>query len=207
MNNFLGDIKKVYGSANKSAAEFMYLANAVMAYDDYHEKFKQIGTKASENKRWVESPVLKKGVARLQQIMKHASTYRYSADSAASDNFTGSVFEREMSVQLPPNIIIRGRCDWVGEGLSSPGGEAVDLLEIKFVNELSDQHRLQVLIYCALLAIERSAACSGMLFNARTSELEVVKIDAAEAFEFLAILCISRTTELSESGAQGPGGP
>mmetsp|Transcript_20697 Transcript_20697/g.51028 ORF Transcript_20697/g.51028 Transcript_20697/m.51028 type:complete len:191 (-) Transcript_20697:104-676(-) len=108
-----------------------------------------------------------------------------------------SVFERPMQFQFPESITImdeaesqtvegvKGICDWMGEGLVSPKGKAVDLLEVKFVTELADDHRLQALVYCALLALEKDAPCSGMLFNARTYETEVVSIDAVKALEFL----------------------
>mmetsp|Transcript_18669 Transcript_18669/g.46874 ORF Transcript_18669/g.46874 Transcript_18669/m.46874 type:complete len:169 (+) Transcript_18669:1894-2400(+) len=80
---------------------------------------------------------------------------------------------------------VMGICDWVGEGLAIPEGENVDLLEIKFIQELRDDHRLQALTYSALLSIEKGAPCSGMLYNARTEETEVFKIEAERAIDFL----------------------
>jgi len=199
MNEYMDDFKDVYNTAKKSAADWMYLANASMAYDDYHEKFKQIGTTAKEYKRWVQSDVLKKGLGRLQNIMKDAFSFKLGDPADAADSFdpTKSMFERWVGFDFPFEEHIKeaktstaivgvdGYCDWAGEGLVSPGGEAVDLLEIKFVNELCDVHRLQTLVYCALLALERGARCAAMLFNARTGECEVVKIDADKALEFI----------------------
>ena len=60
------------------------------------------------------------------------------------------VFEPEHAICRPPNPLtvcgVCGVCDWVGSGLESPGGVGVQLLEVKFVAELGNAHRLQVLV-------------------------------------------------------------
>lgn len=61
----------------------------------------------------------------------------------------------------------------------------VDLLEIKFVQELGDAHRLQVLIYCALYAEVRGRVCRGLLYNARTDAVEVCEMKPEGAMELL----------------------
>eukprot|EP00187_Rhodella_violacea_P015570 CAMPEP_0184719236 /NCGR_PEP_ID=MMETSP0314-20130426/8213_1 /TAXON_ID=38298 /ORGANISM="Rhodella maculata, Strain CCMP 736" /LENGTH=734 /DNA_ID=CAMNT_0027183097 /DNA_START=62 /DNA_END=2266 /DNA_ORIENTATION=+ len=196
MRLFLRDVEKAYDSSNKTMADWVYLSNAIMGFGGYHEKWQQVGTERDSYSGWVESTVLQEALNRLQELMKNTGS-QSGKEGSEADDYSKSVFERPMQFDFPTEIEItnetkshmvvgvNGICDWVGEGLVSPNGKAVDLLEIKFVNELCDEHRLQVLVYCALLALEKNAPCSGMLFNARTCETEVVTIEANRAAEFL----------------------
>jgi len=150
------------------------------------------------------------------------------ASLSPSNNYydtTSGRFERELCYDFTEGDCIKednngrtivgvgGICDWVNEDSSKKCYSAkqqeqydVDLLEIKFVHALSNVHRLQVLVYCALYALELNdndnedkddadtdgnsnfrcrSECSGMLYNARTGEIEICSIQARNAKQFL----------------------
>jgi hypothetical protein len=200
MQEFLPQIKSVYESPNKTPSQWMYLANAVMAFEQYHDKWNQIGTDPKSYDNWVESNVLLEALSRLSNLMKDTpvsnSEILIKQEGGVEAN-QGGEFECEVLYEFPPEhciksdnsamkvIGIQGICDWVGLGLVSKMGNGVDLLEIKFVNELSNVNRLQVLAYCALLSLQTDRCCSGMLYNARTGELEICRIEATIAQDFL----------------------
>ena len=209
-----------------------------MAFSNYHEKFRQIGTDPNFYESWVNPNALLTGLERLKGIMA-----RISAPSAYDVN--SGTFERELSYEFNANDCIKeenngrkivgvgGICDWISDVSSKkicyinkrqqpqehkqqqPSYD-VDLLEIKFVHQLSNVHRLQVLVYCALYALEldkdncendndvdedddehivefnddsskvlRRSECSGMLYNARTGEIEICSIQTKDAKQFL----------------------
>ena len=217
-----------------------------MAFSNYHEKFRQIGTDPNFYESWVNPNALLTGLERLKGIMA-----RISAPSASTSNtydVNGGTFERELSYEFNANDCIKeenngrkivgvgGICDWISDVSSKkrncyfnnrqqsqehkqqqPSYD-VDLLEIKFVHQLSNVHRLQVLVYCALYALEldkdncendndndvdedddehivefnddsskvlRRSECSGMLYNARTGEIEICSIQTKDAKQFL----------------------
>eukprot|EP00547_Thalassionema_nitzschioides_P011158 CAMPEP_0194263180 /NCGR_PEP_ID=MMETSP0158-20130606/46923_1 /TAXON_ID=33649 /ORGANISM="Thalassionema nitzschioides, Strain L26-B" /LENGTH=1016 /DNA_ID=CAMNT_0039003359 /DNA_START=275 /DNA_END=3325 /DNA_ORIENTATION=+ len=200
MEVFLAQIKEVYKANNKTPAQWIYLANAVMAFGQYHDKWNQIGTDPNAYSSWVEANALSKGHSRLIELMKTVPlTNTHSSPNI--DDINGE-FERLFSYDFPEEEIIQnskqstvivgvaGICDWVGQGLKSRNGSNVDLLEIKFCNELGNMHRLQILTYCAMLALEADKSCTGMLYNARTEEMEICRMELKRAKDFL--LDISR---------------
>jgi hypothetical protein len=219
-----------------------------MAFSNYHEKFRQIGTDPNSYESWVHSNALLTGLERLKGIMARISSPSAST-STTSDNNTYDVnsgtFERELSYDFNVTDCIKeenngrtvvgvgGICDWISDVSSKKKScyinkkeqphqhtqqqqsYDVDLLEIKFVHQLSNVHRLQVLVYCALHALElnkdngenddndddddeyidefnddgskviRRSECSGMLYNARTGEIEICSIQTKDAKQFL----------------------
>jgi len=199
MNSFLAKIKDTYEKASKSASEWIYIANGVMAFGEYHDKWNQIGTDPKTYDAWVDSDALTKGMSRLSDLMQNIPSMESLSGNKEDFNLAagGGEFECELLHVFPDDKRIKsisgdtllggvsGICDWVGKGLVSEKGNEVDLLEIKFVNELSNENRLQVLIYCALLSLELKQSCSGMLFNARTEEVEICSIDVSRAPSFL----------------------
>lgn len=105
-------------------------------------------------------------------------------------------FERALLVPFPHPIsdplrpdrvtAVAGICDWQANGLKSLNRKSVDVLEIKFVSQLSNTHQTQLLVYCALLCVETQRSCSALLYNARNGESEVCSIpDAHSAREFI----------------------
>jgi len=91
-------------------------------------------------------------------------------------------FEQELSWKLDHPITGRdrkidciiGKADWVSLGTGP-------LFEFKFVNELSDEHRLQTLLYTALAAITNKSQAAGVLFNARNGHRLRVEITPDQA--------------------------
>ena len=220
------EIRKVYEKAVKSAADWCYIANAVMAFRNYHNRFAQIGTDAASYQRWVNEEALVRAVVRLRQLMQPAAgsgVQRVGGKLGGGEGVDGDGmegvregtgdaeqgggggredyaqgfevdlavwFDQKDSVREPGNprtvIGVQGRCDWAGQGLVSPEGTRVDLLEIKLAQELSNSHRLQVLVYCALFSRERMSPCTALLYNARTGESETCTIDSPQlALEIL----------------------
>lgn len=201
MEPFQIQIKSIYKASGKSPTQWIYLANAVMAFGQYHDKWNQIGTNPSSYDSWVESNALIEALSRLSKLMQNipVNNSETVTKQECSDKLgQGGEFERDVRFlfELPEKCIkgrnaqievagVSGICDWIGQGLVSERGQVVDLLEIKFVHELSNVNRLQVLVYCALLSLETGRSCSGMLFNARTGELEICRIEIEKAARFL----------------------
>jgi len=201
MMPYKNEIKSMYESSGKSPARWIYLANAVMAFNQYHDKWNQVGTDPKSYERWVDARALQRGVSRLLKLMENVPSSNdaraLASEKALSDDDENHiVFERELLYEFSNEqqiggshtqtvVGVTGICDWIGRGLTSPKGASVDLLEIKFVNELGNVNRLQVLTYCALLSLETHRSCSGMIYNARSEELEICRIEAGVACEFL----------------------
>jgi len=195
------EIKSMYETSGKSPANWIYLANAVMAYGQYHDKWNQVGTESKLYDKWVDSHALLKGLSRLLKLMENIPSSNDSKALAnkkthSDDDENHIVFERELLYEFSNKqqigvghtqtvVGVMGTCDWIGRGLTSPKGVAVDLLEIKFVKELGNVNRLQVLAYCALLSLETCCSCSGMIYNSRTDELEICHMEAGAASDFL----------------------
>ena len=204
---------------------FCRSANAVMAFSNYHEKFRQIGTDPNSYESWVDSKALIWGLERLRNLMNSISP----SSNLGTENIKCS-FEQELSTDFAEKDYIKeqnngrtvvgvaGVCDWVNKRpVACANGENVDLLrdvdllEIKFVHHLSNIHRLQVLVYTAIYALkvnnikanngdvddEQSSSfdaddyeweiecCRGMLYNARTGEMEICTIQSRKAMDFL----------------------
>jgi len=150
------------------------LANAVMAFSSYHEKFRQIGTDPESYESWVDAEALLCGLGRLRNLMNEVSPSDGNTESEIDILEEGNTsFERELSFVFAKDdfiteennartiVGVTGVCDWVNENRTqnyetgtSGGTNNVDLLEIKFVHHLSNAHRLQVLVYTALYALK-----------------------------------------------------
>ena len=174
-----------------------------MAFSNYHEKFRQIGTNQDSYESWVDSNSLLSLFKRLKVQMQHISST--DKDTDTSDAFNINSFERKLSSDFSEEDFITeknngtivcgvyGVCDWVNEGLektnSSKQGHHqkynINLLEIKSVHQVSNVNRLQLLVYCALYSLESNNACKGMLYNVRTGEIEICSIQACDAMPFL----------------------
>merc|ERR1712238_451097 len=66
LDDFLPQIKEVYALPTKKPFQWIYLANAVMAFSNYHEKFRQIGTNPDSYESWVNSIAPPSGLERLK---------------------------------------------------------------------------------------------------------------------------------------------
>ena len=194
-----------------------------MAFSNYHEKFRQIGTDPETYESWVDSKALDFGLERLKDLMDSLCPSSNQRKNNSADSFEQEVttdFAEKDHIKEPNNgrtiVGVSGVCDWINQ--SRRGSEQtekeeeswrdVDLLEIKFVHHLSNVHRLQVLVYTALYALKlndiqmtsvgedaagfdaddyewKIERCRGMLYNARTGEMEICTIYARNAMDFL----------------------
>ena len=140
-----------------------------MAFSNFHEKFRQIGTEPDSYKSWVNASALRTGLYRLKGIMKRILPSLSANDNThdTRDDMTKfGTFERELDHEFSECDVITeagngkhvvgvgGICDWVNVNSLSMEGNMlrenrkhefdVDLLEIKFVHQLCNLHRLQV---------------------------------------------------------------
>ena len=116
-----------------------------MAFSNYHEKFRQIGTDPNSYESWVDSTALLVGLERLRNLMKlvcpssskdgiDRGGVHSSKDCKSNGVGLGALdgtcaFERELSIEFPKNnwiteqnngttvVGVTGICDWVGEEL------------------------------------------------------------------------------------------
>jgi hypothetical protein len=200
-----------------------------MAFENYHASFTQVGTDVAWYKAWVEADALGAALQRLTRLMLPvpSSTSQDSREDGVKCSHhplclcvSREGFERALLVPFPHPIsdtlrpdrvtAVAGICDWQGRGLKSLSGKSVDVLEVKFVSQLSNAHRIQVLVYCALLAVETQCSCSALLYNARNGESEVCTITHAHsAMEFLLDIATfkyngTRREKVLETGTSQP---
>ena len=74
MSKHIVTVSACYKMLHKTAAQWAYIANAVMAFSSYHEKFKQIGTDPRSYDSWVDVSALEAGLKRLRALMVDVST-------------------------------------------------------------------------------------------------------------------------------------
>lgn len=197
MNSYLPDIKRVYYSKEKTPSEWVYLANAVMAFGLYHDKWYQVGKDHATYSKWVESEKILIAKSRLLDLMELVPVPKYGPLENNDEGDIDGGFERMILYEFDEidqlshpaqsrNVIgVCGICDWIGIGLRSKSGIDVDILEIKFCSELGNAHRIQLLTYCALFCMEKERDCTGLLFNCRTLESEVCMMEVTKAKDFL----------------------
>eukprot|EP00957_Ditylum_brightwellii_P127642 9734465-Ditylum_brightwellii.AAC.1 len=127
MEPFLAKIRSIYEGTKKTPAMWLFIANAVMAYDTYHDKWNQIGTEPESYERWAESHALEKGLLRLRELMKSVPPSQESMiNQEDGTHMELSSFEHELIYDFeedeiickPPNNLniqgVQGICDWVG---------------------------------------------------------------------------------------------
>ena len=139
-----------------------------MAFSNYHEKFRQIGTNPETYESWVDSKALDSGLERLKDLMDSLCPSSNQRKKNSADSFEQEVstdFAELDHIKEPNNrrtiVGVSGVCDWINKSRARSKHEGkeeswrdVDLLEIKFVHHLSNVHRLQVLVYTALYALK-----------------------------------------------------
>lgn len=111
-----------------------------MAFSNYHEKFRQIGTDPNSYESWVDSKALISGLERLRNLMKDISrSFNHGDDDSnkkddgnnncANGNAVDGIgsFESELSIEFAKNdcvteqnngrtiVGVAGVCDWINE--------------------------------------------------------------------------------------------
>ena len=150
--NYLDDVKRRYFRRPLLPADFMYLASASCAFEGSHHAYNQIGQDFS----FIE-----------EGAFAAAASYLHSAFE--SDDVE---FERSTSVALLPEVESQYKVydHFVGRVDAVEHGERGSRLhEFKVVSELSDEHRVQALVYAALYCEENGvSSCTTVLTNAKT---------------------------------------
>lgn len=171
------DVRQLVVLPTQECAHLLvYLASASSAFMSFHYRFLQLGTTAESYRAWVDASAIDRG---MQNIID-AAGIRGMLDDATSGEFEAWV---DASIPTPFRTlggtvtILAGRADWMRKG-DAGGGDDVDdtVFELKFVNELNDEHRIQTLVYAALATSDRARGSTAVLFNARTCERERVRV-------------------------------
>lgn len=166
----------VYEKETKTATDYMYLANASLAFEGTHEVFVQIGH--DDYDQWVDVDVFWTAVERIEHTL--AKLVPSSGGEAVQ-----MVFELPLSVQFEEAIQgtrhivlgMTGRVD-VAYGDTS--------VEVKFCNSLSDEHELQNLLYAAMNCITHGGVTGvSTLYNSRTNECVVHRVTRENAVRVL----------------------
>ena len=165
----LTNIQFVYEKPDKSAHEYMYLANASLAFSGTHELFTQVGTDVSAYESWVESEQFWTAVHALDQMLPDRCE-----------------FEQLLCSSFDPVVYGSRRC------YDSFAGK-LDVLcrkqayEIKCVEALTSEHKLQALLYAALLVTNRivTQKATSFLMNAKTGEIWKFYITAENARQLI----------------------
>ena len=76
----------------------MYLANAVMTFGQYHEKWNQIGTGTESCEKWVELRTLLSELSRLTKLMEKVPRTEHAIDC---NSVQGGTFDREVQYKFP----------------------------------------------------------------------------------------------------------
>lgn len=174
---YIEQLKKVYAKPAKAPFEWLYIANVAMAFQAFHEKLKQVGTDVVGYETWVDAPACAQGLDRLRQVVPPTGEYQSKFEHQMLFRFGG------IGAPGKPSVVVGvgGTVDWMGVR----SGDSPFVIELKFVAELDNTHKLQTLVYVALFALESEEDAKGLLFNARTGELWRVQISCKEAERFL----------------------
>lgn len=146
---YKASVQGVYEKVEKTPSDFMFMANASLAFEGTHEVFVQIGE--SDYDRWVEPEVFEAAVQRVMGVLP--ANCEFEVDMTVP-------FEDVMYGDRAAICGITGRVDVFHESSS---------VEVKFCSFLGDEHELQNLLYAALGCIVRNGdvGCA-TLYNART---------------------------------------
>lgn len=173
-------LKNVYAQPAKDPSVWLYIANVVMAFQSYHDKLKQVGTDVATYTAWVDAAACEQGLDRLRRLVPETRNGQ-------------STFEHQMLFHFDdpirtagkPSVVVGvgGTVDW--KGVEECPGDRQLVIELKFVGELDNSHKLQTLVYVALFALETQQDAQGLLFNARTGELWRLQTSCEQAARFL----------------------
>lgn len=163
---YKASVQKVYESAEKTPSDYMFLANASLAFEGTHEVFVQIGE--HDYDCWVESDVFQEAVHRVLQAIPDVC--EFEVDMCVP-------FEEVLWGDRNSITGITGRVDVFYDETS---------IEVKFCSCLGDEHELQNLLYAAINCIVHGKETGrAMLFNARTNGCIVQEVTRDDAWRLL----------------------
>ena len=147
------NIKNIYyETEHKEAYEYMYLANASIAFSGIHELFVQVGTDVTEYKKWVNENTFWQAVNRLEEFIPEKG-----------------VFEQYLICKLDPIVTGTRNYDSLVGKLDMISGKLV--FEFKFVSSISTGDKLQTLIYAAQM-LEKDLLHELRPHSSSTSKME-----------------------------------
>lgn len=133
--------------AKRSASAWVYIAAATKASCGYVNRFRFMGSRPSAY-MWAPAKVFDEAIRILEaELPKHGGCFEYELEYAPING----------------SMRLVGRADWVDESCGI-------VYELKFVSALSEEHRLQCLVYGAMLSRQLGRDTTAVLFNARTGE-------------------------------------
>jgi hypothetical protein len=125
------ELRRLYSAKEKTPAQWLYIANFQLAYQNFHDKFHQCGTNPGSYDRWVDGGALLAGLSRLRlavPVVSPSSTPTPTAAAAAglvsaqapqaqAELEQGAVvaasaggprhsFEYEMLYEFPPGLVV-----------------------------------------------------------------------------------------------------
>lgn len=163
-NNYLEDVKHRYFKRPLMPDDFMFLASASTAFEGSHHMYNQIG----QDFTFIEHEAFAQAACYLRSV--------FDSDEVE--------FERVTSVALDPQVESHSKIydQFLGRIDAVEYGNAVKLHEFKVVTDLTDEHRLQAMLYSALYCLENDVLnCSTLLTNAKTGEQLELSIDKESA--------------------------
>lgn len=130
----------------RSASAWVYIAAATKASGGYVNRFRFMGSKPGAY-MWAPAKVFDEAIRILEAEIPQGGRFEYELEYAP----------------IADSMRLVGRADWVNEALAI-------VYELKFVSVLSEEHRLQCLVYGAMLSRQLGRDATAVLFNARTGE-------------------------------------
>lgn len=155
-------ITRLYQKNDKDEKDYMILANAFLAYAGTHETFLQMGQDYS----FTDKEIFLKGC--------HFFLEHLPCDCE---------FEQLEYYDYNPHIKNANGCfDKIVGKIDAISKDKKNVYELKFTNAINDEHKLQTMLYCAIVCLKYDLPyCDGTILNGKTSEILHVKIykDAA----------------------------
>lgn len=162
---YLDDVKTRYFQRPLLPSDFMYLASASIAFDGSHHIFIQIG----HDFTFIEENAFSEAASYLQSI--------FETDQIEFEKPTNVALNPEIESQYKIYDHFLGRIDAV-----EYCDATVKLHEFKMVSEISDEHKIQALLYAALYCVENDMlSCTTIVTNAMTGEQFELSITKANA--------------------------
>ena len=165
-------VQAVYAARGRKPllpADWMFLANACAAFGRYHYGLHQV-----QHFEWVDGAAFHSGCSALMATLRPPLVFQCAV-------------EWQPGPQQPHMVV--GRIDAIAP-------HCQQAWEFKFGVDVTDEHVLQLALYCAMLALkhpEQQGWCEGgRMFNARTGQLLAVRV--SEPALLLAAALAQKTT-------------
>ncbi|KAJ1617211.1 hypothetical protein T492DRAFT_894102 [Pavlovales sp. CCMP2436] len=136
-----------------TAAAWLYMAASRKAFIGYRNRFQHMGTTVGSYE-WRADELFEETLRVYELVVPPGGVFEYALSYVPAD---------------AKMMKLSGRADWIDDVSGT-------LVELKFCSALSEEHRLQTLIYGAMLAAQLGRDVKAVLFNARTGSREVYTV-------------------------------